>query len=814
MSETESATDQADKEEKLDQVSGLSKGANMQMVQNVLLIWLDTNINQDNSNNNRDTVNQLRRVANNINTFTDADECVDFLTRTDDEKVVMIISDALCRYTVPLIHDIVQLDAIFILCKYKTSHEEWAKVWPKIKGFFTEITPVCEVLKQFISQCEQNAISMSFITINDICKKNVDQLDYSFMYTQVLKEILLTITFEQKHIKEFINYCRTVLDNNYHQLNSIENFERKYRDKTPIWWYTYESFLYSMLNRALRKMEINTIMKMGFFINDLHRHIEQLYVGESNGQSSGVTFTVYRGQGMSKADFDQMTKTKGGLMSFNSFLSTSKNYNVSFAFAESNQDNPDLIGILFVMTIDPSKSTTPFSSITEVGFYGDGEDEVLFSMHTVFRICDIRPIGQNHRLFQADLILTSDDDKDLRALIDCIREEIPSHVDGWQRLGALLLRIGELDKAQQVYQTLLEQTTNESEASHIYNQLGNVKSQLGDYKGAIKMYEKSLKIDQETLPTNHPNLATTYNNIGSVYFNMNEYSQALSSQEKALAIQQQILSPNHLDLTITYNNIGNVYQQMGDCSKALSSYEKSLAIQQQSLPSNHPDLAASYNNIGEVYEKMGEYSKALSSEEKALAIQQRSLPPNHPDLTASYNNIGAVYEKMGDYSKALLFHEKSFAIRQQTLPPNHPDLASSYNNIGIVYYNMNDYSQALSSYEKALAIQQQTLPLNHSDLASSYNNIGIVYHNMNNYWQALSSYEKALAIRQQTLPPNHPKLATSYNNIGAVYEYVGDYSKALSFYERAMDIGRCSLPSNHPHLRIYGENVDKVKKKL
>jgi hypothetical protein len=38
---------------------------NIQMVQNVLLIWLDNNID-DNSNDCRNTITQLRRVVNNI----------------------------------------------------------------------------------------------------------------------------------------------------------------------------------------------------------------------------------------------------------------------------------------------------------------------------------------------------------------------------------------------------------------------------------------------------------------------------------------------------------------------------------------------------------------------------------------------------------------------------------------------------------------------------------------------------------------------------------------------------------------------------
>jgi hypothetical protein len=34
----------------------------------------------------------------------------------------------------------------------------------------------------------------------------LDQFDQSFMYTQIIKEILFTIAFDQQHIKDFISY--------------------------------------------------------------------------------------------------------------------------------------------------------------------------------------------------------------------------------------------------------------------------------------------------------------------------------------------------------------------------------------------------------------------------------------------------------------------------------------------------------------------------------------------------------------------------------------------------------------------------------
>ncbi len=378
-------------------------------------------------------------------------------------------------------------------------------------------------------------------------------------------------------------------------------------------------------------MDVDIIIKMGFFMGDLHRHIEQLHEKQFNGQNSDKSFTVYRGQGMFTADFEQMTKTKVGLISFNNFLSTSKNRIVSLLFAESNQSNPDLIEILFVLTIDPSKCSTPFASIDGVSHF-QVEEEVLFSMHTVFRICDIKPMDENHRLFQVELALTSDNDKDLRALTDRIRKETFPNDGGWYRVGLLLLQIGQSDKAEEVYEILLKQTTNENEKSGIYHRLGKVKSNQGEYKDAITLYEKSIEVLQKVIPVNNFKLATSTVTLGNVHLQLGEHQKALSLYEKALQIYQKLLSPNHPDLAYSYDSISNVYYKMGEYSKALSSYEKALKIQQQSLSPNHPDLASSYNNIGWVYGTTGDYSKARLFYERAVDIEQQSLPSNHPNL--------------------------------------------------------------------------------------------------------------------------------------------------------------------------------------
>jgi tetratricopeptide (TPR) repeat protein len=469
-------------------------------------------------------------------------------------------------------------------------------------------------------------------------------------------------------------------------------------------------------------MDVNTIIKMGFFIADLHRHIKQLHSEQFGGHHSDKTFTVYRGQVMSKEGFGQLRKRQGGLMSFNNFLSTSKDRQISLQFAYQAVENPDLVGVLFIMTIDPSQSTVPFAATTDVS-YNNKADEVLFSMHTVFRIHNIKPLDKNNHLFEVNLALTNDTDQDLCVLANRIREETSASTNGWYRLSQLLLEMGKIDEAQQINNALLKQTTNDTENGDNYEQLGRGKYHQGDYKEALKFYEKALELRQKTLPSNHPNLASSYFNIGLVYFNTGEYLKALSYHEKVLEIRQQSLHPSHPDLASSYNNIGLVYFNMANYSKALSYHEKALEIQQKGLPPNHPDLASSYNNIGLVYFNVSDYSKALSYHEKALEIRQQSLPPGHPQIVSSYKKIGLVYEKMEEYPKALSYYDKVLQMQQKVLPPNHPDLAASCNNIGCIYAKMNEYSKSLFYYERAVEIGQHSLPSNHPDLEEYRKNL-------------------------------------------------------------------------------------------
>ncbi|CAF5053052.1 unnamed protein product, partial [Rotaria sp. Silwood1] len=222
----------------------------------------------------------LHDISAIVATFTDVDECFDFLTDIYNEKVFLIVSDAIGNDIIQEMQECPQLVSIYVLCQNQSVHEQWLKTMPKVKGVHTQIQPICDALQVDGKNCDRAMISISF-----------NRIDPLFMYTQLLKEALLDIEDDdEKSIKELVEYCRQTKETE----TTLEKIEREYRDHSPIWWYTGPYFIYSMLNRGLRQMDVDIILKMGFFIRHLHNYISELHHQQEGDRPT--IFQVFRGQ--------------------------------------------------------------------------------------------------------------------------------------------------------------------------------------------------------------------------------------------------------------------------------------------------------------------------------------------------------------------------------------------------------------------------------------------------------------------------------------------------------------------------------------
>ncbi|CAF1688099.1 unnamed protein product [Rotaria sp. Silwood1] len=89
--------------------------------------------------------------------------------------------------------------------------------------------------------------------------------------------MILEMDHDEQSKEQFVQYCHDAYADNTALLRIIDDFDHNYYSYSPIWWYTKESFIYSVLNRALRTQNIEIVLKIGFFVQARHRQIEQLY---------------------------------------------------------------------------------------------------------------------------------------------------------------------------------------------------------------------------------------------------------------------------------------------------------------------------------------------------------------------------------------------------------------------------------------------------------------------------------------------------------------------------------------------------------
>ncbi|CAF1452259.1 unnamed protein product [Rotaria sordida] len=528
----------------------------------------------------------------------------------------------------------------------------------KIKGLFTQKQ---ELVAQIQSDRERRKKGDEPIVFT-VQGQSTSELNGQFVHSQIFIDVLLRIKSTQTDKEEFISRCNTIYTGNDSQLAIVKEFSKKYSPDKALWWYTRESFLYRMLNKALRVQNTDLLFRFRFFIVDLRQQL--------NDHRCSTPCRLYRGQMMSKDEVQILRNSIGQFISINSFFSTSVDRYVALRFLDSTSD--DLEQVLFEIDADPSVTTKPFADITKLSYFKN-EEEILVMLGSIFRIVDVR--NDDNQVWIIQMILCSDDDHHLKAIFEHMKNEHGGGEKNLLSFGNVLADMGKFDEAEKYYLRLLDHLSpNDPDIARCYHGLGNITDEKGDYDSSLQWHQKSLDIRIKTLKSDHPHLAPSYISIGCDYFNKGDYQQALESYNTAFEIIKKAFGESHPDIAMCLNNIGCVYERQKNHSKALECHQQALDIRLDYLPEHHPDVGQSHHNIGNIYRCQGQYDLALKHYNESLTIKIQSLPSEHRDIALTLENIGNIYKDKEEYEEALKYYKKAATIYCHSLPPTHPSL--------------------------------------------------------------------------------------------------------------------------------------------
>ena len=193
---------------------------------NTVIIWVDPNIDQS-KKTYHDSVTKLQRITPAIYTCANSKQCMNYLDSTNDKNVFLIVSADIGEEIVPKVHDKPQIDSIYIYSQAKRQRLPWANKWSeKVKAILFDMEDIFQQIK-FDSGLVGSLTSISIIGRIDLPSLVANELDQSFMYTQLLKEILFEMKHDHTSKTKLVEFCRTKYADNFFELGLIEEFEGK-----------------------------------------------------------------------------------------------------------------------------------------------------------------------------------------------------------------------------------------------------------------------------------------------------------------------------------------------------------------------------------------------------------------------------------------------------------------------------------------------------------------------------------------------------------------------------------------------------------
>jgi hypothetical protein len=199
-------------------------------------------------------------------------------------------------------------------------------------------------------------------------------------------EILCQLPYPDNIHSRLVSELKNYYTGKEAELRILEEFEHNYTPERAVYWYTRDSIIFRILNKALRQQNIELIFLFGFYIRDLYRQLKIEYQRQYKSTELGQPIIyVYRSQIISLKELEELKTDYYSTFSVNSFLSASLDRDLSVIFLQPASSTPEgYTSALFEIELDTRKSSRTFANISHLSQFSE-ENEVLCTMGMYFR---------------------------------------------------------------------------------------------------------------------------------------------------------------------------------------------------------------------------------------------------------------------------------------------------------------------------------------------------------------------------------------------------------------------------------------------
>lgn len=231
-------------------------------------------------------------------------------------------------------------------------------------------------------------------------------------------------------------------------------------------------------------------------------------------------------------------------------------------------------------------------------------------------------------------------------------------------LGRIHLRNGEIDKALEAFQKIVEIQPDDAGA---WVQIGQIRMYQGLGGEALRCFVKALSLD--------PNNIAVLMQLAELKSRQGRLGEAVQHYKQVIAIQDRLAAP--------YIGLGDALQRLGRLPQA-----ESVLIHASELD---PSSFQARYNLGVVFLRQEKLEDAKKAFEEALELI--------PESSIALNNLAQVLIRQEDEDGGLEMLRKAAEV-----DPTH--LESRFN-LGVILLKRSECEEALSWFEKALEVDPQ-----------------------------------------------------------------------------------------------------------
>ncbi len=255
------------------------------------------------------------------------------------------------------------------------------------------ITALCPTKQELIDEIkfarQQSSKQMVVFSIYNQNNKEKHDLTHeagSFLFFQLFKAAFKKLPKNSESKKLMVSKCRDYYIDNKKILDDITQFELNYKSTDACQWYTNDSFICRLINKALRTENISSLCYFHFYIADLSKQLEKEYL-KFKKQNPKCVVQLYRGFKTTKDEMKKFERNVGNLILTNGYLSTTRHRQIAHDFAMKQNIQSDEEKVLFEYIVDITLSeSTIFADISH--YNQSEENEILFDLgkSTIFII--------------------------------------------------------------------------------------------------------------------------------------------------------------------------------------------------------------------------------------------------------------------------------------------------------------------------------------------------------------------------------------------------------------------------------------------